>query len=793
MRGSDRVRAANGPPSLEVLRRAGTEMRHSDNRAARPDRWDTASEISITVASVVRSPGVRRADAPPSAYSLPEKAVDQACSAEGSSAARPLHNPLVRHVGQSTSSDGIPRVPTLNLALLHTRTSVPLSSLGESDQAPPPQIKPQWQKKDDIVGHLNEIQSQLERRLSTVRLEYQKKLSESALVGFAKRRSARMLSMRTDESISLHSESSKRQDMVRRPELRGHSGAYNAATAVNARGRQRNASPPRMAAGPPPRRPSGKVPSPDHGKVGAPMTRYATFATAKRGSRAPSRFVPPDWNALVNKETPDEKDGPSKQDNKTAAHATPSAPPAQPDNILPAEALMRPPEMREARKPPPTSLRLSSLHRKNENTYDVNLVNNVCRRATTKPVGPNMLERATTAAMGKFEGVKESVINGFRRSQTSALLSRSAEENKDDVKPSMVTFKPFQSPTLSEQDLSSKTVTDEGWPGSPLARAYSYVDRVIHGTSGNEAAEEKAQPVARPPSRQVAGGEPAPNQRDRNARSIRYLENIERAMPRPVASETRVEVETETGNEAPMRRQTTVTLRRRDTYTVDAEQIRDKLRAAAEPASESSEDDDNTSYQVVSVSGSDLEEVSGQYEQPEQQRPFIINENMVERNVDAASLTHLPTISGNHVKGIAGYSLEYLNQLSKVNSKYALLRQRELDASVEMGNTSGFGHQASLRTSVKPWFRNPLAEKAWRKRANGAKYASFIPNARHVEHTTDAALKKQMDQLATYRLDLEERERHGVMDPFYEYEKAKQNKTLIDSDWAKYGRPVGKH
>ncbi|CDR94733.1 hypothetical protein, conserved [Babesia bigemina] len=780
----------DAPFSSAALRRAETELWQCDDGASRSDFCNTVSGMSITATRVVRSGDVRHTYAPPSALSPSGKAVGQACSPECTSGAQSLQPPLVCHVGERSSSDGIPRVPTLDLALLHARPSASISSLGEHDQAPPPQVKPQ-EHKADIVGQLNAIQSQLERKLSTVRIEYQKKLSESAMVGFARRRSARMSSLQTDESISLHSESSFREKVDQRPESRGYSGAHNVAAIVNTRGRQRNAPPPRMAAGGTPRRPSGEAPNQDKAEIGAPITRYATFSTAKCGSRMPSRFAPPDWNALIRHYVKKDTNGSPKQHNKSETRQAPPLPPAQPDNSLPSAALTRPPEARDARMPPP--LRFNPLHRKNENAYDVDLVNKLCRRAPTNPVGPATLGRTNTTTIGKFEGARDSALNDARRSNTAALLLCGAGKDKEDANISLVTFPPT-SPTLSEQDLSSKTVTDDGWVRSPIARAYSYVDWIFQGTGENEESRSDEQRVSQPPSPQVAGGDSALDKRYPSMRSLRYPDHVEGAMPRPTAPRPRVEAGTDTGNEGAMRRQTTAPLRRRDTYTVNTNQIREKIRALASHVSEppSDADDDDTSYQVVSVSGSDLDRASGQYGPPEQQQTFSLSENVVERNVDAGLLTHLPTMSGNCVKGIAGYSMEQLYRLSRVNSKCALLRHGEPDAPAEMGNTSGFGHPSSLRTSVTPWFKNPLNEKVHRERARSAKHAAFIPNAQQVEDIADADLKNLLDQIATYRLDLEEPERHGVMDPFYEYEKMMQNKTLASSDWARYGRPAGR-
>ncbi|GIX62429.1 uncharacterized protein BcabD6B2_18640 [Babesia caballi] len=647
----------------------------------------------------------------------------------------------IRHNGSATSnqglghrisSEGVPRVPTLDLTVLGIRSSLPLSSLGEHDQAPPPEApqgRPQLRATDDIVAHLRSVQTELERKLSSVRLQYQAGLSSSVMSGSAKKRTARLLSMTlsSDESLSLCSSSSVSQLAY------GQDEGYSASNAV------------------------GNV------------------TETGRGHRLPmpQRFVPPDWGAPMNGRNGLARERPS--DPRIQTHKFYDA--STPTRGRVGTASLKVAETKGGGRPPPARcLTMKGQNRRTTDVYNTRLLEGVVEHELAKTMD--------NASGNQDNSYGDHVELGLAtESDTRAELSETATPSKTD---------------------GSSPPND--FIGKQISRAYSFVDRLFNGKTPPEDTASK------PPSATMRDGQgntvvaKTHTRVGGNGRGLQYREGFMPAtLLQPSDAPSRVE--------SPNTRQEELVEARSRTgagglaarpRAVDYSGSRSPRQGGGRHHDNTAED--TRSYEVVSVSGSEVEQVSKLYDAPMRCTPSRMlgaEDTLVERNVDERALTHLPTSSGNHVKGIAGYSLEYLNQLSKAHSKCALLRHRELDTQGDGGyaKTGSPGRRGTRGATVTPWFHNPLAEKAWRHRARKENSERFliIPNhagqtrcARQPDYTMDSELKRHMEEIATYRLDLEEHERHGVIDPFYEYERARENRTRCNTDWARYGRPLGR-
>ncbi|ORM39501.1 uncharacterized protein BXIN_2852 [Babesia sp. Xinjiang] len=577
----------------------------------------------------------------------------------------PGYSPGIR---QRTSSDKFPRIPTLNLALLDNRDSLPLSSLGEDDQDPPPQLQQVPRNNEDIVAQLNRIQTQLERKLSTVRLQYQAGLSNTVIKGSDRKRTARMISMRTGDSFSIDSASSiNMPDGLSSALLRAHTDLVRAAGAQQYK---------------------------KNGIDAGIRTPSAHRNVQIRGNLIPSHFVAPMWDNLVETSSMGEK---TTDSNYTHEHVGNRGLTIQSRPEISIAGLTRVPKL-SSNSVDTAITAMTPKNRYYGHKYDEHRVAGVLKHELVKP---NPTDGAVTI----------------------------------DVSPKSV-----------------KSADGNGFIDRHVANAYQFVEGLVNG---NVKVDTSASGVVHCETKDVDA-----NAGDHNIGENKRL-GLQRHAFNPLG-----EIEAKNKLQNAMQRTT-------DKYV---------------------KDDESECYKVVSVSASDVEEVSKLYGSTHGDAAadgrFTIESNIVERNIDGTALTHLPTISGNQVKAVAEYSLEYLNELSKVNSKCALLRHREVDPITDSGSNL-------RKSSVKPWFRNPLVEKTWRERATTSKYDSFISNSDNaklkVDNVPDTDLRHHMEHIATYRLDLEEQERHNVLDPFYEYERAKQNKVLNNTDWAKYGRPKGRN
>ncbi|EKX74307.1 hypothetical protein BEWA_043480 [Theileria equi strain WA] len=154
------------------------------------------------------------------------------------------------------------------------------------------------------------------------------------------------------------------------------------------------------------------------------------------------------------------------------------------------------------------------------------------------------------------------------------------------------------------------------------------------------------------------------------------------------------------------------------------------------------------------------------------------------------------------VKNISECSLDHLIKLSKVSEKYALLHDKIVSFGGEnYGNFTTVGYNLSHTENTnkcipKPWFEYPLVEKLKPIKNdvynvfNDSRESKILPL--EIDKYTKE-IEKYIHEQATYRLDIEDHDRHNVMDPFLEYERVKdENKDLQDTEWAKYGRPISK-
>lgn len=613
-----------------------------------------------------------------------------------------------------SSSIGIPCIPTLNLALVNGRQSIPLSSLGEHDQAPPP-VAPKTpvanveSVRDIVVVHLNKIQSDLERHLSSVRMEYQIGLSNSVMAGSEKKRSARLLSMSSsDETYSVHSASAE-SGLFDKPS--GFCSAVNEAR-----------SPPSMYIG----RQMTHIIRP-HGD-------HVSLANGKDPIN--TRNVVCDKSEyFVNIPQPDSRHL-SRPQNSFVFHDWAGG--------LESGANSAPAEEGQVPKP---SISGTPHNRRKSHIYNADMVRDAINSVCAKDGPPG--KAASRMQLGELEekpsinlntgNVKHQDSADSVGSQAEFVVDRSNGSTNIQQESASVRESSDRRPDNSNQLFPDRSCTKRG----ALTRGMGYCNDNLAGLLTHYR---------------------------------RDASNVDNQHEYCTVPDTDLNRHYEDSD----------SLYRGDGHRVPV----DTLQRSTVEMPHCEED----SYRVVSVNASDVEDIGREYDAAcwaASSNP-VENGNIVERSINDTALTHVPTISGDKVKGISAYTLEYLTQLSKVNSKCALLQDRELNASGIMKDDA----PALAKTNVTPWFCNPLWEKMWRRRALKEQYASYLPRAQQQhgpEPLDDSELMYYIQQQATYRIDLEEYERHGIMDPFYEYERIRQNKILNDSDWAKYGRPVTKH
>ncbi|GFE54360.1 glucose-6-phosphate dehydrogenase, putative [Babesia ovis] len=674
------------------------------------------------------------------------------------------------------TADNMPRIPTLNLALLDNRASIPLSSLGEQDQAPPPPMKVKHSQNDispkvednglggrqlnrmkvrdipnkmDVVAQLNRIQTQLERKLSTVRLEYQAGLTSSAIKGIQNKQSARkMFSIQTDDdSVSLHSGTTvdgHTSHKVVGPTTEAGPDNLNtiAATGISTTGVVDTITDKLGSV-------LNSVWSSDvlnNSGLGNVLDNVLGDGEEEpRQTYMPRKFVAPNWHTITNRN--------GKEPIGTA-------------------------NQRRSRR----EISIAGLRKASE-AVNANLVNKV---GELPKRGGNMYDELLVAGIIQREKDKE-VVGGTgycldvggdatntQQGDTVVHLSNAVTQlDKTNDLGESVGKCSIQLSDSTESDYISTNIK------TSVANVYSFVENIIGGGDSSHTAT------------------PQSNHRTNvSTRNMRYrqiwgnnspIKNITQSGYATKVVQSGIKENQITGEakeselKGQLRRRTVA---KRHEYTVE-----NGLGSSIVNSSGVVKGTDlvDTTCKVIPLSTSEMGEVDAMCRDNDTSN-LIIDDGVVERNIDAAALTHLPTISGNSIKGLKDYSLEYLTALSKVNTKCALLNQREM----EINNENIDANIKTNKTMVKPWFRNPLGEKAWTDKTKGTNRNGYVPEV-DIDKVPDDTLQQHMEHIATYRLDLEEQERHNVLDPFYEYERAKQNKVPSDSDWAKYGRPVGRH
>ncbi|EDO07542.1 uncharacterized protein BBOV_IV011900 [Babesia bovis T2Bo] len=646
-----------------------------------------------------------------------------------------------------TSSDDIPRIPTLNLALLDKRESLPLSSLGEHDQAPPPQFNVKMAKDETIVAELNRIQSQLQSKLSTVRMEYQAGLTNSSLRGFDKKRTNRMISICSDDTVSLHSSSS--EGVV-------HEGRFGIPKAF--------------------------------AKYTQPMTNKPEPNVTQNGStNNPRRNVPHNLQYIINSAgggTYDPNENihgyyPSRREISVAGlrkaasgdyTATPSRLINSNDYNNTVMGLRKAVSSDYTSVPSGPRNAITSEYSSTSSGFR----NAVSKNYNTMSVGPR--NPASTDYSTSTPGLIKAMSDDYANTVTQLKMStpkppRNIGMYNESILEDILKREKLKNDSDEQDDIQEATSTEKQQEESQISLITSNVYNFIEGfiNTGNTSS-----------SSQSTKENEAPKRSNTSTRSMRCRQE---AMRSEIEKQTNIQpheyASTIVNNSNGQQR----ALPQRHAYNAIVEQETKNMiynamyRGKAKSThSEQSDEDQCSSYKIVSVSASEVEEVSKLYGSNIDNLQDPRANKIVERNIDGTALTHLPTTSGNHVKAVADYSLEYLNQLSKVNSKCALLRQTETES---INETRGVNGARMRRSSVSPWFKNPLGEKAWAQRAKSSNYDGFVTSNDeakvYVDPMQNMFLQEQMEQIATYRTE-DEKKTQKILDPFYEYERLKQNK-----------------
>lgn len=594
------------------------------------------------------------------------------------------------------SSVPLVRVPTLNLGQVKGGNSIVLSSLGlqKKDSAPYEQnahaIMIDSASSDEVIEHLNKIQDNLNKHLSSVRLQYQQCMSKSAMSGSARKRSSRLMSISPDETHSIIS-GSPILDVLNYPFENG----------VKDKG-------------------SSML-------IGRQETHHVTQPTylplrQKLGFKHMYNVNPNE------KETP--LNGTQLPQNALLHPTKPYMPHGQQCNNA-------------TRGTPMVNQRTPAQHHNRNNTcgYNSDRVRGVIRNVCAK------------------EGTSD---------PPEAVDSSEAPQPQGEVGAPMAVGSVHKDRNNRVGDMIIDSMGNVAQQTHPKS----------HGsTRARQAAHD---PSARGELGTDGGAKPRELGHSESKSGIK-LEKVARGLPKSVSNMDMHTGFTMGTSSTPLYQNP------RDKHARNHAMRHALIFDQSAPES----------YRVVSVNGSDVEAVSKQYAEAAMQAMnghMGSHENAFNRGVSFVGLTHLPSANGTSVKNLSCYTLEHLDKLSKVNTKCALLGE-SVTQKEGMGTHSDEYHRNIFNVGVKPWFKDPLVEKMRRKHPPNNQYDCYIPSsiANDETHPIYDELPSYMENNATYRLDLDDRECHGVLDPFYEYEKIKQNKAPATSDWAKYGRPVHKN